>query len=95
MGVVMTEEEAKKKWCPHARVDSGFAGSGVVNRYPKRDGRCRDVSMQEAMLNETVNCIGSQCMAWRWLEKFVAVPGGHFIPEENPTTGYCGLAGKP
>lgn len=30
-------------------------------------------------------CVGSACMAWRW----------NYIVTEEPTEGYCGLAGKP
>ena len=35
---------------------------------------------------ETVQCMGSRCMAWRFNEK-------HKYPQEQ--TGYCGLAGQP
>lgn len=39
------------------------------------------------------NCIGSACMAWRWV-------GGFPLPNDPPAIsnryhGYCGLAGKP
>jgi len=34
------------------------------------------------------NCIGSECMAWRW--------GFHENDKDAQiTSGYCGLAGKP
>jgi hypothetical protein len=57
-----TEEEAKTKWCPFARLmltvnegDRPILGVGGVNRYGK-DG------VDQAL----GTCIGSQCMAWRW-----------------------------
>lgn len=72
---MMTEAEAKKKWCSHARTldyildvarigDDGQFVFAAVNRRPAdydRDG------------NETVEitgrhrCIASECMAWRWV----------------------------
>lgn len=47
----MTEDEAKKKWCPHGRV-RGVKLAGY-NRLP--NGRKSNNSL----------CIGSACMAWR------------------------------
>lgn len=34
-------------------------------------------------------CIGSDCMAWRW------VGGEHLRQRKLVKLGYCGLAGKP
>lgn len=65
----MTEDEAKTKWCPFARVVDSARGT---------DG-------------EGARCIGSACMAWRWLtspEVVAAYPG-------SVADGYCGLAGRP
>lgn len=89
----MTEEEAKTKWCPFA---ISAVQSGSVNRvfFPSGKG----------MLNaekESINCIGSACMMWRWnftehgmrelyagrLDTTKPIDG--FMPH-----GYCGLAGK-
>ena len=54
----MTEDEAKTKWCPEARlaapVDSIATGTSG-NRYGQE---FKDWSM----------CIGSACMAWRWVK---------------------------
>lgn len=80
----MTEDEAKTKWCPFARVDSGFAGAGVCNRYPMRDPEGCDTSRERVMVNDTVRCIASSCMAWRW-----------DVPSYPGNGGSCGLAGKP
>lgn len=80
----MTEEEAKKKWCPMVRKltfreTSAFSGSHTPN-------------------NEEAKCIGSACMMWRATVE--VIPGcttnSGFAPAiANTTGGYCGLAGKP
>ena len=46
----MTEDEAKTKWCPHARV-------GDRDCAPNRDCDGTILSVHK--------CIASQCMAWR------------------------------
>lgn len=51
---MMTEAEAKTKWCPMARVVAAGHSSG--NTFT--DGKSVDY----------VKCIGSACMAWRRVE---------------------------
>ena len=51
----MTEKEAKKKWCPFARV--GDDDGVTYNRWRPLWG---DKPFK------TTACIGSRCMAWRW-----------------------------
>ncbi len=54
----MTEDEAKKKWCPFSRqvaVVSREVGASVATAN-------RDSGEHYGVQN--VNCIGSQCMAW-------------------------------
>lgn len=76
----MTEEEAKTKWCPHARVLEGYAERTSANRTA--EGKPAGL------------CIGSGCMAWRWVDGpedvFMGDPklGGRLEKAE----GYCGLA---
>ena len=65
----MTEDEAKTKWCPHVRfVDC------EDRLYDNRPS-----SMQNGAI-----CLGSACMAWRWIN-----------PDSEAPDGYCGLAGRP
>jgi hypothetical protein len=52
--MLLTEKEAKKKWCPYARV------AGAENRaFLKKDA---------ATPSGDCCCITSLCMAWRWGE---------------------------
>lgn len=96
----MTEEDAKAKWCPFARVggpmDSVARGTSY-NRWPSSDGS------EKAMLDESghIKCIGSACMAWRWDDgSFFDPKRRMFVHDMGPhgvgaSGGFCGLAGKP
>lgn len=86
----MTEEEAKTKWCPFARV---HVPAGMINRVSRALKRIaakmraeghdlRDAEFIEEQEADT-RCLGSECMAWR-------APN-----EASRTGGYCGLAGSP
>lgn len=46
----LTEDQAKGKWCPHARVRGKGSEFSSCNRVPP---------------NFLARCIGSQCMMWR------------------------------
>lgn len=50
----MTEEEAKTKWCPFARIPF-YATSGTLTVNRDRSG------------SVAARCVGSECMAWRQL----------------------------
>lgn len=49
---MITEDEARKKWCPFARLNSG-ANRSLHGIYKVADG---------------TNCIASDCMAWEWFD---------------------------
>ena len=53
----MTENEAKAKWCPFARVVTG-PWAVAVNRVV-------DLKTLKPHLPGTTMCIGSKCMAWQ------------------------------
>ncbi|MBF0308616.1 MAG: hypothetical protein HQL56_03705 [Magnetococcales bacterium] len=79
---LVTEAEAKKKWCPMVRVldlslQSGAAGFNWINTV--------GMEQQEGMSDwwSSNACKGSLCMFWRWK------------PSREGHLGYCGLAGKP
>jgi len=89
----VTEDEAKTKWCPFARVYS--SAENRPNPGPNADTEAG-----------WPPCIGSACMAWRWGEPYAIDEQGrvyhHDRKEDRETgplttvdTGYCGLAGKP
>lgn len=102
----MTEEEAKTKWCPFARVqtvlydktrgpEAIIGAGGGHNRTPSET--------REAIKAPLASfCVGSGCAVWR-LEPdtretvtVVIEPDGNFH-EKNPIerSGHCGLAGTP
>lgn len=87
----MTEEEAKTKWCPFARVAKRDIPGRSYNRWAD------DWSPAGAV--DGAKCVGSACMAWR---NFPPEEWGKDEPPYHPsnvgiqpTDGYCGLAGKP
>ena len=84
----MTEEEARTKWCPFARVAIEWQASiGSANRGAADDEK------------PLTRCIGSACMAWRFGQYFKAEEGhpARTVVQwtTDSTEGYCGLAGKP
>lgn len=102
----MTEDDAKMKWCPFARIGSEQTGLGSLNR-----DSVRGVQLAQA------RCIASACMAWRWSEgkrsaAFLEAVRAHMGSEAKPNfnasvqavyaergeqfervEGRCGLAG--
>lgn len=92
----MTEQEAKTKWCPFARIPSHISGAAnvpplAINRLSRPD------SQAAAFPFAGLTCIGSACMAWRWNEQTAARKGtdiaAYSVSSED--RGFCGLAGRP
>jgi len=82
----MTEEEAKKRWCPFARVISGDDPERAPNGPYNRDHWITDEGVEDTIHRST--CIASDCMAWR-VEKYIDVN------DNTIARGFCGLAGQP
>ena len=88
---MFTEQEAKKKWCPHVRVSDG-EHYAAENRFCQA-GKVSLPEHSKVMLpedNEGINwdrCIASGCMMWCW-EDNQKLKGG------EGSQGFCGLAGK-
>ena len=79
---MMTEDDAKTKWCPMVRFKSAETGSGPAFNRQRVSSDLDDV-----------NCIGSRCMAWR--AEMVDTSNHPIDSEWAPSgRGYCGLAGK-
>ena len=92
---MMTENEAKTKWCPFAQVSYHRPdGDSPAHNRSTADGE--DIDM--AWLGIGALCIGSACMAWRWavspldalaiLKNANGERGGSYEKE----SGFCGLA---
>jgi len=78
---MLTEEEAKKKWCPEVRLTASD-GEWHTNRPP---GNAPDAV-------ESYLCCASMCMAWRW----GIIEHQRNLPASDRTrAGYCGKAGAP
>lgn len=102
----MTEDEAKQRWCPFARVVVAV-GRWVNAQKPLASGNRLSASVvpdgasREDMTNPGASrCIASACMAWRWSSDFNEIVARH--PEaktpaeiKSYADGFCGLAGKP
>ena len=103
---MMTEDEAKTKWCPFVRlsVTRWFGDPPIV---PITATANRVIAEEN---QEKTFCISSACMAWRWIDTGVSVEGSTNNKYHKRVTGhtethgralladirgYCGLAGRP
>jgi len=85
-GLMHTEEEARKLWCPMVRVGNG--NEAAENRT------CEIGKVSDDLGNGTTwnACIASSCMMWRWDNDDFGIckQTGECVPFQ----GYCGLGGK-
>ncbi|AWJ88895.1 hypothetical protein Sp245p_03375 [Azospirillum baldaniorum] len=88
--MLMTEEQARSKWCPHARVNTLVTG---WDHAETAVGGAACNRSDERTMYEKPNCIASDCMAWRPGKPLVMSEG--FREEERIPRGYCGAFGKP
>ena len=72
----MTEDEAKTKWCPFVQITA------------ESDDYIPQTNRFEVASKGGTRCIGSACMAFRWVDK----QDWETIKDAKV---YCGLAGKP
>lgn len=96
--MLLTEEQAKEKWCPFVRTvkfSPSVSGGIAIMQAIALGNRLAENSDE---LPGVTRCIGSACMAWRW----VAVENPHVHPMlatteqryvASETHGFCGLAG--
>jgi len=82
--MILTEAEAKTKWCPHARVIVPITEAETNEMVDTATGNRID----NGKVPKNSKCIGSSCMAWRWRMYLQAEPDQH-------SRGYCGLSGRP
>ncbi|TXN38750.1 hypothetical protein FV232_01065 [Methylobacterium sp. WL30] len=72
---MITEDQARKKWCPFSRVahSAGFVGATSFNRIPGTPPSA-----------ECTGCIASDCMAWIAAEQTFDIAKDRFlIPGES------------
>lgn len=90
----MTEQEAKKRWCPMAR--NIYEGGFVYNREKRLQHNSFAIAHCDRD-DKKSRCIASDCMMFRWQGRddgnVIATSKGH-IPKDE-AHGFCGLAGKP
>lgn len=79
MKFCISETEAKEKIC-HRSI-------GVRPVYHPTDG-------QQIRDGGPWGCIGSECMAWRWVRTNINDNPGQPLYESDDTHGYCGLIWK-
>ena len=48
--MLLTEKQARKKWCPWTLAEGSYVSRNPVNRGLAEEGQC--------------NCLASDCMAW-------------------------------
>ena len=80
--MLMTERQARSKWCPHARQST--------NEFPTYN------RSEGGKAIDSCNCVASDCMAWRWVrvrDDEGSEDGGAVILTQ--TYGFCGAFGKP
>lgn len=63
----MTEDDARTKWCPFARVPDGGGVTGALTASNRHAGQKAGGDGKPRILRGNAMCIGSECMAWRWI----------------------------
>lgn len=96
--MLVSEEEAGSKWCPHARASIFTRGDHPDLATPINvvGQGCNRISTDDPQINERIayvieatqitRCIGTKCMAWRWYG-----PNGRYDADQK-RLGYCGAA---
>lgn len=92
---MLTEDEAKTKWCPMARVCATEADSVSASAHVGYNRiYIAHTEVEPTGLNPQIaRCIGSACMAWRVFHCYAPWQPANGHPDEGK--GFCGLAGKP
>lgn len=94
---MITEEEAKTKWCPFARDSMLEECTMGVTTYNFNRG----FADAGEIVPKSCLCIASECMAWRKTGAVGTNARGERVDRDLDgrttwmDTGYCGLAGKP
>lgn len=67
---MLTEEEAKTKWCPYSRVIVAKTSTGTQATVDRLQAACNRIDNGPATwaAPDASCCIGRACMAWRWFD---------------------------
>ena len=65
--MLVTEQEAAKKWCPFARVVIDGCAEGDVPPHNRMFSE-KSEALEGNHVPPWSCCIGSRCMAWQWVE---------------------------
>lgn len=86
--MLMTEQEARTKWCPKYQV-CGEDGDNRPEAHQMENGKWVRIP---GSIASSACCITSGCMAWRSESKLVnpGRPDAHWTE-----VGYCGAFGRP
>ena len=89
--MICTEEEAKKKWCPHIRYEGEEQG-GSWNAGIDGNDRINAHTVSAKFIGKyECNCIASACMMWEWTGTIGRdAETGEEVPD---ILGFCGLTG--
>jgi len=75
----MTEDEARKKWCPMVRWTSHDGDNRYAEPFENRGANCM--------------CIASECMMWKTQRELIG--GNEVDGFRYKEYSYCGLTYKP
>lgn len=89
----LTEDEAKQRWCPFARVGfGGRFGNAAFNRFQitGQTAAGQVVDEGELKIPAGAKCLGSACMAWRrGIDTTLARPFVVTLPGTHGPTAYA------
>lgn len=89
--MLMTVEQAKKVWCPHAMVVQTDVPTVSYNRHVTvKDGFI--VKGGDALPHGSF-CLANHCAAWRWKNNPELAEIDLVTGDIEQRTGYCGMAG--
>lgn len=95
--MLLTEAQAKTKWCPHVRLPAQFQAKtqmGVIGIAAATPNVTESPIAGHALTRNGEHncCIGSKCSQWRWAKYN---EDGQRILDQAPAVGYCGISGEP
>lgn len=100
--MLLTEEEAKTRWCHASRVIAGTRSAATKATLSLSGAVFNRIELgpSTVAVPDGAACLGSGCMAWRWLmepmgDPFDASKPAPIARPVPPTHGWCGLAGRP